>query len=132
MADLEQAKHVFEAVVLTALSDGETHASEARFIADLGHLHPEFGQVAGLDKLAQAVAVRLHADGLEACLVRVAAGLRDRRYQELSFQLCARVMKADGVTQGEEALVLGTLQEKFGFTPADVRRLLADTTPLRF
>jgi len=65
------------------------------------------------------------AELMEACLERIAGGITAREDQELAFRVCAQVMRADGRTEGEEAMVLGELQERFAFSPADEKRLLA-------
>jgi hypothetical protein len=124
MDDAAQARRVFEAVVLTALADGKQEYQEARFLADLAHLHPLLAQLDSPDEIALEVWRRVREKGADDCLEEVADGLRDRPYQELAFALCARVMGVDGETAGEEAMVLGTLQERFGFSNEDVRRLI--------
>jgi hypothetical protein len=54
---------------------------------------------------------------------RIAGAITARDDQELAFRTCAQVMRADGRTEGEKAMVLGELQERFGFSPAHVKRL---------
>jgi len=66
---------------------------------------------------AQALLEKLGVeDAIEQLVVPIVDGT-DRR---LAFRLCARVMIADGKTEGDEAMVLGTLQERFGLSHGEV------------
>src|SRR5262245_61643495 len=106
MDDPRQARHVFEALVLTALADGDPRYEEAERIDRLLVMHPAFAGLEGADQIGIEMWERLRRDGMEACLEQVARGLPDRAYQELAFQLCAKVMGADGESGGEEAMML--------------------------
>jgi hypothetical protein len=123
--DKLQIAQVFRAALLTALADGKPGIEEVKVIHSLIAMHPAFGEVKDAKQLLLDTWKELKADGMEACIQRVAAGITGRAYQELAFQSCARVMRADGTTDGDEAMLLGELQEAFAFSPADVKRLLA-------
>jgi tellurite resistance protein len=115
---------MFQAALLVALSDGKPQAEEIRKINDLLKLHPAFAQLQDPKGLLVETWKELKADGMDACVERVAAAITAREDRELAFRVCAQVMQADGTSQGEEAMVLGELQERFGFTPDDVKRLM--------
>lgn len=123
--DLQQAKHVFEALMLTVLSDGRAEIEEAAIVAKLRKDDPVLASVADIAAVGTELRDRFHHIGLEPCAKAIAAGLRDRHYQELAFIVCAKVMSADGEMELEEAELLGIFQELFAFTPADVKRLIA-------
>jgi tellurite resistance protein len=123
--DLDQTRKVFQAAVLTALADGKPDLTEMKVLGDLIAVHPAFSTISDAQSLLVETWSQLRSDGMEACLRRIADGLLDRDQRELAFSLCARVMTADGSTAGEEAMVLGELQELFGFSPEDVKRLLS-------
>ena len=125
MSDAQTLKSVFQAALLVALSDGKPAAEEIGLINKVLSLHPAFGELPNPKGLLVETWKQLQADGMETCLERVAAAITRRDDQELAFRTCAQVMRADGRTEGEEAMVLGELQERFGLSPADVKRLLA-------
>ena len=62
--------------------------------------------------------------GIDLAMRAAAKGIKDRFYQETAFRLCAKVMGADGETDLEEAQLLGDMQEVFGLSGDDVKRLL--------
>jgi hypothetical protein len=114
------ARAVFQTVVLTALVDGRPVVSEAREVAELVALDPRFAQITDAIELGVATRALLDRVGVEDALAEIAPGIveADRR---LAFRLCARVMIADGKTDGDEAMVLGTMQELFNLPHAEVR-----------
>ena len=120
----DDAKHVFQAVVMTALADGKYEPAEARMVTELVRLDPGFAAIVDPQTVAQDIALRFRRDGLEACLAGIARGISAPAERERAFRLCAQVMGVDGETSGEEALLLGTMQELFGFSNEDVRRLI--------
>ncbi len=115
---------IFQAAVLTAFADGRPELTEARVVAELVAIDPRFGALA--DPLGLGVAARalLVARGIEDALEEILAPIVAADDRRLAFRLCARVMIADDHTAGDEAMVLGTLQERFAFSPADVRAIL--------
>lgn len=125
--DPEQAKRVFQAVVLTVLSDNEPDAKEAHVVAKIRQDFPELGTLPDIPGIGREVRAKFEGLGLEETAREVAAGITSREYRELAFVCCARVMQADGETDLEEAELLGLFQEIFGFTGADVKRLLAQS-----
>ena len=125
MIDLQQATHVFQALMLTVLADGKAEGAEAAIVAKLRKDDPVIAAVPDIGAVGTELRDRFHHIGLEACAKAIAAGLRDRHYQELAFRVCATAMAADGETELEEAELLGLFQELFAFTPADVKRLIA-------
>jgi hypothetical protein len=126
----EQAKSIFQAIVLVSISDGSLDPGEIKFLKNLREKHPLFSSLQDPKALAKDIRDKLKSQGLEACLAEIATIVIDKDYRELCFRLCAEMMEADANAGGEEALALGTLQELFGFNAADVKRLLdgADLT----
>jgi hypothetical protein len=118
---------VFQAIVLTALVDGRPVVSEAREVAELVALDPRFAEIGDAVELGVATRALLDRVGVEDALAEIIPGIAeaDRR---LAFRLCARVMIADGKTDGDEAMVLGTMQELFGLPHAEVRACIEQET----
>jgi tellurite resistance protein len=125
MPDTEQAKRIYELMVLTAWADGKVEASEAMVVHELVS-EPAFKAIGSKSELSKAVKARIDAQGLDAALRELAAALEDRSDRELAFRYCAKVLDADGEVGAEEAEVLATLQELFSFTPDDVKRLMSN------
>ena len=125
MTDLEQAKHVFQAIILTAIADGQADGMEAQMVGKLRKENPFLEELSDIREIGLEIKTRAEHIGAEPALRAVAAGIKDRDYRETAFRLCAQVMGADGETDMEEAELLGTLQELWEFTPADVKRLLS-------
>lgn len=125
----EQAKRIFQAIVLICIADGKIAEAEQKFLQELREKHPLFSSLQDPKAIATEIRDKLKAEGIDACLQEIATIVIDRDYRELCFRLCAEMMEADADAGGEEADALGTLQELFGFNPADVKRLLtgADT-----
>lgn len=123
--DLEQAKHVFQAVILTVIADGSPDTAEAVAIAKIRQDFPQIAALPDISEIGRELRARYTSLGLETCARAIAGGLRDRDYKELAFVLCARVMQADGETDMEEAELLGFFQELFAFTADDVKTLIA-------
>jgi hypothetical protein len=122
----EPARAMFRAVTLTALVDGRPDLSEARVVSELVDLHPRFAAFDDAFELGVQARVLLDEKGVEDALNEIVAGIASPADRRLAFQLCARVMIADGQTAGEEAMVLGTLQELFALSPDDVRAILGE------
>jgi hypothetical protein len=125
----EPARAIFRAVTLTALVDGRPDLSEARVVAQLVELDPRFATFDDAFELGVQTRVLLDDHGVEEALERIVAPITTTEDRRLAFRLCARVMVADGQTAGEEAMVLGTLQELFALNPEDVRTLIAEARP---
>lgn len=125
MADPEQAKRVVEAMLLTALADGEVQGKEALFITKVVKSHPELAGVQGLGTIIPDLRARLGHSDLEAVTAEIASGITLAGYRELAFRCCAQVMGADANIEAEEATILDALQSAFGFTGEQVRALLA-------
>ena len=123
--DLEQAKHVFQAVILTVISDGTPDTAEAVAIAKIRQEYPQIAALPDIGEIGKELRTRYTAIGLESCARAIAGGIKDRDYKELAFVLCAKVMQADGETDMEEAELLGLFQELFAFSADDVKRLIA-------
>ncbi len=86
MDDSAQIKQVFKAALLTALADGKPQVEEVKIIHGLVALHPAFGQLPDAKQLLIDTWKELKADGMDACLSRVTAGVTGREYQELAFR----------------------------------------------
>ncbi len=125
----EQAKRIFQAIILICIADGKIAEAEQKFLHELREKHPLFSSLQDPTAIAIEIRDKLKAEGIDACLQEIATIVIDRDYRELCFRLCAEMMEADADAGGEEADALGTLQELFGFNAADVKRLLtgADT-----
>jgi len=128
MFDLAQARHVVELMVVTAWADGHVEGTEALAIHKLIAVNPLLREVGPSGEISKATRARLEQLGLEGSVAHSARGIHDLTYREVAFQCCARVTGADGDFAAAEARVLGDLQELFGFTPDDVRRLLVLST----
>ena len=125
MADLIAARKIYELMVLTAWADGHMHAAEASAIREIGAAVPDLDGIPDRVELSRAIKERIDQEGFDAPLRATAAALTARADRELAFRCCAKVLEADGDVEGEEAEVLATLQELFGLTADDVKRLLA-------
>jgi tellurite resistance protein len=126
--DVEQAKHVVELMVLTAWADGRFVGSEAIAIHKLSAGLPELRDVGPTDEICARAKERLDRVGMEASVREAAQGLRTAKYRELAFQCCAKVSAADGLFVPEESAVLSQLQDLFGYSTEDVKRLLVLAT----
>jgi hypothetical protein len=115
--DQASTRAIFQSLVLIAFVDGRPDLSEADVVRELVALDPRF---TGLGEVAFELGVQarllLDRDGVEDALARITAPITSAADRHLTFQLCARVMFADGKTEGEEAMALGTLQEAFGLS----------------
>jgi tellurite resistance protein len=118
---------IFQALVLTACVDGRPEVSEADVVRELLTLDPRFTTLSS-DAFELGVQARalLGKEGVEDALEKLAAPITSSADHALAFRLCARVMIADGKTEGDEAMVLGTLQERFGLSHATVVAILED------
>jgi tellurite resistance protein len=126
--DLEQARHVVELMVLTAWADGRVEGSEALTIHKLTVGMPELRDVGPTGEISARAKQRLQGMGMEKAVREAARAITDIRYRELAFQCCAKVSGADGLFVPEENAVLVELQKSFGFSEADVKRLLVLAT----
>ena len=126
--DLEQARQVVQLMVLAAWADGHVEGSEALTIHKLVVAHPELREVGPTGDLSRTARERLLKLGMREAVRESAAALHDRKYQELAFQCCAKVSGADGEFVPAEAELLAWLQELFGFSAAEVNRLLVLAT----
>ena len=127
-ADIEQARHVVELMVLTAWADGRVVGSEALAIRKLTAAHPELRNVGPAGELSARAKERLNRVGMEAAVREAAGGVRTAAYRQLAFQCCAKVSGADGVFDAAENAVLSELQDLFGYNTQDVKRLLVLAT----
>ena len=117
---------IFKAVVLTALVDGRPDLSEARVVAELVELDPSFVAIESAFEAGVQARLLLDKLGVEDALHELCEAIQAPEDQMLTFRLCARVMIADGKTEGDEAMVLGCLQEEFGLPHGEVVAILAE------
>lgn len=122
--DPEQAKRVFQTVVLTVLADNAPESAEAVAVAKIRQDYPELGGLPDIQGIGREIRTKFEGLGLEETVRDVASGITAKEYRELAFVCAARVMQADGETDLEEAELLGLLQELFAFSGDDVKRLL--------
>lgn len=124
MDDLDQARSIYELMVLTAWADGHMHPSEELASSGLLVRFPELLRVHDPDKLAAQAKARIDAVGLTTALDEAAGGLRDQAHRERAFVCCARMLEADGKISVEEFGILAALRELFGLSSEDIARLL--------
>lgn len=122
---MTEARRIYELMVLTAWADGKVQPGEALAVQQIVAAEPALAKLADRGQLAREIRERIVRNGLTAALHEAAAPLVDRADRELAFRCCARVLHADGELGAEDADALATLQELFGFTGDDVKRLLA-------
>jgi uncharacterized tellurite resistance protein B-like protein len=121
---METARRIVELMFLTAWADGRFEGSEAIAIHKLAASVPMLREVGPTSDIDVAAKERLAASGLDACVREAAAPIVLPPQRELAFQCCAKVSGADGKFVAEEAKVLQILRQIWGFSPADVERLL--------
>jgi hypothetical protein len=117
---------IFKTVVLTALVDGRPDLSEAQVVSELVELDPSFATVEAAFEAGVQARLLLDQLGVEDALHQLCEAIPSPDDQMLCFRLCARVMIADGKTEGDEAMVLGCLQEEFGLPHGEVVAILAE------
>ena len=128
MHDLEQARRIVELMVLTAWSDGRVESIEALAIHRLTLAFPELRDVGPTGEISARARQRLERVGIAEAVREAATGITDARYREIAFQCCGKVSGADGMFVPEENAVLTELQQLFGFSAEDVKRLLVLAT----
>lgn len=128
MVDVGQARKIVELMVLTAWSDGRVEGVEALAIHKLTLSFPELRDVGPTGEISRIAKNRLERVGIADAVSEVARGITDPRYREIAFQCCAKVSGADGVFVAEENEVLTGLQQLFGYSAEDVKRLLVLAT----
>lgn len=119
MSEDPSTRAIFRVVALTAFVDG-SDGSEADVVKHVVGLDPRFADIADAFELGVQSRLLLDKDGVEGALDMLTKHITSRPDQLLTFRLCARAMIADGRTEGDEAMVLGTLQEHFGLQHAEV------------
>ena len=115
---------IFQSLVLAALADGTIVRSEAEVVEALLKLDARFAAVTDAFELAVATRVLLDSKGIEEALEHIVAPIKTAPDRALTFRMCARVIIADGKTEGDEAMVLGSLQELFSLSLAEVKEAL--------
>lgn len=118
------ARHVFELVILAAMADGERGGEEAKTVAAIRKDTPLLATLSDLATIGREIDARAKAIGVEPTAREVAAKITDRSTQELVMKLCARVSQGDGELDVEEATLLLLLQKVFGFSDADLDQIL--------
>jgi uncharacterized membrane protein YebE (DUF533 family) len=129
MIDVEEGRRCVQLMVLAAWADGHVEGTEAIAIQKLVHGLPELSGVGPISEIARQTRQLLQEQGMEACMIGVATAIRDRPMKELAFQCCARVMGSDSVFATEEEDFLRKLQQLFGLSEDDMRRLLVLAAP---
>ncbi len=120
----EQARSIYQLMMLTAWADGCLEAPEALVAEAVQGDVPELRQLPDRGALADRAKKRLDQLGLERALAETAAGLADAGHRELAFVCCARILEADGIIAQEEFKLLSQLKALFGLSTSDVTRLL--------
>ena len=120
----EQARAIYELMMITSWADGRLDMSETLVTESVIAEVPELLDVPDKEQVAVSARDRLQRLGLRQALKEVAAGLGEAWHRELAFVCCARVLEADGVISQEEFMVLVELRNIFGLRSEDVARLL--------
>ena len=124
MPDAKAARKIYELMVLTAWADGKVEAAEALAVHEVVTSDPAFKDIGSKSEISRSVKARIDEKGLEDAIRETAHGLDAREDRELAFRCCAKVLDADGDVAAEEATALATLQELFGLSGDDVKRLM--------
>ena len=122
MAD--DARHVFELLILAAMADGERGAAEAKTVAAIRKETPILAALSDAGAIGVAIDARAKEIGVEPAAREVAAKITDRGTRELVMKLVARVSQGDGELDVEEATLLLLLQKVFAFTDEELDRIL--------
>ena len=122
--DADQARAIYELMMLTAWADGRLEMSETLVAEAVTAEVPEILAVTGKRDISQSARKALGELGLSGALKQAAAALGEAWHRELAFVCCARVLEADGIIAQEEFQVLIELRMLFGLKPEDVQRLL--------
>lgn len=122
--DTEQARAVYELMMITAWADGRLEMSETLVSEAVTADVPELLAVPDKQEISARARERLQRLGLKAALQESAGRLGEAWHRELAFSCCARVLEADGIIAQEEFTVLVELRKMFGLRPEDVARLL--------
>jgi hypothetical protein len=122
---MRDARAIYELMVLSVWADGRVLPDEVLAVQRLVASDPDLSRLANRSELSRAIKDRIGAEGLDAVVREKAAGVgpEDR---EIAFRLCAKVLRSDGEMAGEDAGLLGTLQELFGFSADAVSRILRE------
>lgn len=122
---MKDARRIYELMVLAAWADGRVQPEEALAVHQLVAADPAFARLGNKAEISRDIQSRIAEKGLEAALREAAAAIAQGD-REFAFHCCARVVSADGEMAGEDAEVLGTLQEVFGLSGDAVKRLIVD------
>jgi uncharacterized tellurite resistance protein B-like protein len=122
---MQDARRIYELMVLTAWADGKVQAEEALAVHRIAAADPAFAQVGNKSEISRAIQKRISEKGLDASLREAASAIAEAD-RELAFRCCARVLSADGDLAVEDAQVLDTLQELFSLSGEAVKRLMRD------
>jgi uncharacterized tellurite resistance protein B-like protein len=120
---MRDARPVYELMVVAVWADGRVQPGEVLAVQRIVSTDPAFARVGDRSAIAREVRERVAAKGVDAALREAAAAVAPED-REAAFRFCARVVDADGEMAGEDAEVLGTLQEIFGLSGDDVVRLI--------
>jgi hypothetical protein len=115
---------IFQAVMITALVDGRENVDDAQLVASLQAIDDRLARLPDAFELGVRAHLLVDEIGVEAALEQIVTPIVAAADRDRAFRLCARLMVADGKTDGDEALVMGTLQERFGLSHAQVRAVL--------
>ncbi|HYS10501.1 MAG TPA: TerB family tellurite resistance protein [Myxococcales bacterium] len=120
---MRDARPIYELMVVSVWADGKVQPGEVLAVQRIVSADPAFARLGNRSAIAREVRERVAAKGADAALREAAAAVAPED-REAAFRLCARVVGADGEMAGEDAEVLGTLQEIFGLSGDDVVRLI--------
>ena len=122
---MRDARPIYELMVLAVWADGKVQPDEVLAVQRIVSADPDFARLADRSGIVRAARERIASQGFDSTL-RAAASTIPPEDRELAFRLCARVLNADGEMGGEDAEMLGTLQELFQLSGEAVTRLIRD------
>jgi len=122
--DTQQARAVYELMMITAWADGRLEMTETLVTEAVIAEVPELLKLPDKDQISTRAREQLRRLGLRPALEAAAASLGEAWHRELAFTCCARVLEADGIIAQEEFSVLVELRKIFGLRSEDVTRLL--------
>ena len=122
---MRDARPIYELMVLAVWADGKVQPDEVLAVQRIVSADPEFARLGNRTTLVREVRERIARQGLDSTLRAAAAAIAPED-RELAFRLCARIVNADGEMGGEDAEVLGSLQELFELSGEAVKRLIRD------
>ena len=109
---MQDARRIYELMVLTAWADGKVQAEEALAVHRIVAADPAFAQVGNKSEISRAIQKRISEKGLDASLREAASAIAEAD-RELAFRLVATTDKA-GAKEIKNYLNSGTFLKRGG------------------